>query len=296
MQKNYGLLGRLALLGTALIWGSSFFIFKSTLNSIGTLWLLTIRFGVSTILLFAVCWKKVVKMDRYSLRGSIYMGFSLAAAYILQTYGLMYTTAGKNAFITASYCMLVPFMVWLVYKKKPLPNNIIASVLCLAGIGFVSLDNGFGGVNIGDMLTLSCSVFYALQIILIEHYVEHYDATALSTVQFGVAAVICFVLAFLFEPVPQSIPTDAVFSLAYLSIMSTAVCFLLQAWGLKYTPSATATVLMSLEAVFGVIFAAVFGGESVSTGALFGFALIFVSELLNELGANLFKPKQRRVA
>lgn len=295
MQKNYGFLGRLALLAAALIWGSSFFIFKSTLNSIGTLWLLTIRFSVSTILLLAICWRKVLKMDKRSLLGSVYMGLSLTAAYILQTYGLVYTTAGKNAFLTASYCMLVPFLVWIVYKKRPGINTLIASVLCLTGIGLVSLENGFGRVNIGDVLTLSCGVFYALQIILIEHYVEHWDALSLSTVQFGVAGVICFILAFFFEPLPQSLPMDACFSLAYLSIVSTALCYLLQAWGLRYTPSATATVLMSLEAVFGVIFAAIFGGEHVSANALLGFALILVSELLNELGAKLFKPKQKKL-
>lgn len=295
MQKNYGFLGRLALLGTALIWGSSFFIFKSTLNSIGTLWLLTIRFSASTILLFAVCWRNVLKMDKRSLLGAVYMGLSLTAAYILQTYGLVYTTASKNAFLTASYCMLVPFLVWIVYRKRPGINTLIASVLCLTGIGLVSLENGFGKVNIGDVLTLSCGVFYALQIILVEHYVEQYDALSLSTVQFGVAGVICFILAFLFEPLPQSIPMDACFSLAYLSVVSTALCYLLQAWGLRYTPSATATVLMSLEAVFGVIFAAMFGGEHITTNAMFGFALIFVSELLNELGAKFFEPKSKRL-
>lgn len=291
MFNNKGFWGRIALLGTAVVWGSSFFIFKNTLNSIGTLWLLTARFAIATVFLIAVCWRKVIKMSRRTLKGSVYMGLSMTAAYLFQTYGLVYTTAGKNAFLTASYCVMVPFLVWWVYKRRPGMHNVVASVLCVAGIGFVSLDNGFGGMNIGDMLTLVCGFFYALQIVLTEEYVKDSDALSLTTVQFAVTFVICFVLALLFEPMPTALPRETCISIAYLGVVSTGICWFLQAWGMKYTPSSTATVLMTLESVFGVIFAAIFADETVSSAAFLGFALILVSELLNELGAGFFKRK-----
>lgn len=293
MFNNKGLWGRLALLGTALIWGSSFFIFKNTLNSIGTLWLLTIRFGIATVFLGVVCWKKIIKMPRRCFVGAVYMGLCMTAAYLFQTYGLVYTTAGKNAFLTATYCVLVPFLVWWIYKRRPGAHNVLASVLCVAGIGFVSLDNGFGGMNIGDALTLVCGFFYALQIVMTEEYVKECDALSLTAVQFAVSFVLCLALAVPFEPLPSAMPREAYFSIAYLGVVSTAICWFLQAWGMKYTPSATATVLMTLESVFGVIFAAIFAHESVSSAAFIGFALILVSELLNELGAGLFKGKRQ---
>lgn len=291
MLKNKGLWGRTALLGTALIWGSSFIIFKNTLNSIGTLWLLTIRFVIATVFLLAVCWRKIIKMPRRCFVGSVYMGLCMTAAYLFQTYGLVYTTAGKNAFLTATYCMIVPFLAWWIYKRRPGVHNVAASILCIVGIGFVSLDNGFGGMNIGDVLTLICGFFYALQIVMTEEYVKECDALSLTAVQFAVSGLICLVLALLFEPFPASLPREAYFTIAYLGIVSTAICWFLQAWGMKYTPSSTATVLMTLESVFGVIFAAIFGNESVSSAALLGFFIILISELLNELGAGLFKRK-----
>lgn len=291
MIGNKVLWGRIALLGTALIWGSSFIIFKNTLNSIGTLWLLTIRFAIATVFLLAVCWRKIVKMPRRCFAGSVYMGLCMTAAYLFQTYGLVYTTAGKNAFLTATYCVLVPFLVWWIYKRRPGVHSVAASILCIVGIGFVSLDNGFGGMNIGDVLTIICGFFYALQIVMTEEYVKDCDALSLTAVQFAVAGLICLVLAALFEPFPTTLPREACFSIAYLGVVSTAICWFLQAWGMKYTPSSTATVLMTLESVFGVIFAAIFGHEAVSSAAFFGFFLILISELLNELGAGLFKRK-----
>lgn len=294
MLKNKGLWGRAALLGTALIWGSSFFIFKSTLNSIGALWLLTIRFAVATLVFIAVCWRKVIKMSRRSFMGAVYMGLCMTAAYLFQTYGLVYTTAGKNAFLTASYCMIVPFLLWWFYKKKPGANKFAASVLCLAGIGFVSLDHGFGGMNIGDGLTLICGFFYALQIVMTEEYVKDCDALPLSTVQFAVSGLVCLVLALLFEPAPEALPREAYFSIVYLGVVATAIAWFLQAWGMKYTPSSTATVLMTLESVFGVVFSAIFAHEELTAAALFGFVLIFAAELLNELGGDLFKRKTHK--
>ena len=168
MAENKALLGRLAILATALIWGTSFVILKTTLDTVGTLWVLAIRFTVSALLLGLFAGKKLRRMDKAVFKGSIQMGLCLAVAYIVQTYGLMYTTPGKNAFLTASYCVLVPFMAWGIYKRRPSAANVLAALLCITGIGFVSLGDLGGGVNIGDMLTLLCGIFYAFQIIIME--------------------------------------------------------------------------------------------------------------------------------
>ena len=292
MTKKYGVLGRLALFVTALIWGTSFVILKSTLNSVSTLWMLTIRFTISAIILLAFAARRLKKMDRRTLTGAVLMGCCLAAAYIVQTYGLVYTTAGKNAFLTATYCVLVPFLAWAVYKRKPGMNNVIAAVLCITGIGFVSLSSGFDRLNIGDVLTLLCGVFYAFQIIMMENYIDGGDSVSISAVEFSTAAVVCLAGALIFEPVPTNIPHDAYFAILYLSVMCTAVCFFLQAWGMQYTPSATAAVIMTLEAVFGALFSVIFAHEELTPRLTLGFSLIFVSVLMSEVGGMLFKRKK----
>ena len=84
--------------------------------------------------------------------------------YIFQTYGLTHTTPGKKRFLTAVYCVIVPFLVWLLYKQKPDKYNITAAFLCLLGIGLVSLKGDFS-IGIGDLLTLVGGVFFALQVV-----------------------------------------------------------------------------------------------------------------------------------
>ena len=286
-MKNRAFLGRLALLSTALIWGTSFVIMKNTLESVGPLWLLAIRFTGAALLLGLFGWRGIRAMSRRALVGSVLMGLCLALAYIVQTYGLMYTTPGKNAFLTNAYCVMVPFMAWGVYKRRPSVFHVLSALLCLTGIGFVSLSDLSGGVNIGDMLTLLCGVFYAGQIIVLEQYTGESDALSLTAVQFAVAALLCLALALLFEKPPSGLSASAWLSLAYLSVMCTALCFYLEAWGMLVTPGTVAALLMTLEAVFGVLTSILFYHEAMSARLVIGFVLIFAAIVVSEINPKL---------
>lgn len=289
MVKNFGFLGRLALFTAALIWGTSFVILKAALGSVGTLWTLSVRFTLAAFIMLIFAGKKLRRMDRRSIRGSVMMGACLAAAYIFQTYGLVYTSPGKNAFLTSTYCVQVPFLAWLIYKRKPTAFNITAAVLCVTGIGFVALNSGFDGINVGDALTLVCGIFYALQIIIMEQYIGGADSVSVSAVEFITSALICWVGAALFESVPRNVPVDAWMNILYLSVFCTGVCFFLQAWGMRYTPSSTAAMLLTLEAVFGALISVLFFGESLTAKLFTGFCLIFVAVLISEAGEELYK-------
>ena len=107
------------LFTAALIWGTSFFIMKNTLDVMPVFYLLAIRFTAGALLLAAVCGKKwkMFTLD-YLWRGAIIGGF-LFLAYTVQTFGLALTTPSKNAFLTAVYCVLVPFLTWAVVKVRP---------------------------------------------------------------------------------------------------------------------------------------------------------------------------------
>lgn len=283
-------LGRLALLATTLIWGSSFVILKSTLDAVTPLWVLAMRFFGASIVIFLAAVGKLKKINREYLRGGVIMGLMLAAGFIVQTYGLYYTTPGKNAFLTATYCILVPFLYWVIYKRKPDKYNIIAALLGLTGMGFVCLQNDLS-VNIGDVLTICCGLFYGLHIIVTAHYVEDRDPVLLTVIQFATAAVICFVFAQIFEPTPRNIPTNCWFAIAYLSIMCTGVCFFLQTFGQKYTPPSAAALIMMLESVFGTALSIALGKENLTAGVLCGFALIFIAIVISETKLEFIKKK-----
>lgn len=278
-RKNF--LGHLALWGTAFIWGTSFVILKEALDSIGTMWVLALRFIIAAALLLLAAGKRLKTLGRDGLRGGVLLGVCLAAAYIFQTYGLKYTTPGKNAFLTATYCVLVPFMVWAFFKRRPNTANIIAAFMCVFGIGLVSL-SGTSPFNIGDALTLVCGIFYALQIILTERFIGDCDALTLTGVEFGTAAVICLAGALIFESAPVGLSLELWGSIAYMGVMCTALCFFLQTWGMRYTPSSTAAVIMTFESVFAIIISVIFYDEPVTVRLICGFTLIIASVIISE--------------
>lgn len=285
---NKGLLGRLALLVTTLIWGSSFVIQKSALDSIPTLWILAVRFCGAAVILLAACGKKLRKLDREYIRGGVVMGVCVSAAYAVQTFGLVYTTPGKNAFLTATYCVMVPFLAWGINKKKPDAYNIAAAFLCIIGIGFVSLGKDLS-VNVGDLLTICCGLFYGLHIIATDKYVEGRDPLILTALQFAVGGVIFLASALLTEPFPTSAPSGAWFEITYLCVMCSAVCFLLQTVGQKYTPPSAAAVIMTLESVFGTMISIIFYHERLTSAIAAGFVIIFVSIIISETKLSFIK-------
>lgn len=290
MDKRKDLQGRLALLVTTLIWGSSFVILKSTLDTITPLWLLSIRFCGAAIVMLALCYKKIKLIDRHHIKGGVLMGIFLSAAYTVQTYGLVYTTPGKNAFLTASYCIIVPFLYWLIAGKKPDKFNISAAIVCIVGMGFVCLNNDLT-VNIGDLLTIFCGLFYAFHIITTAKSVEGRDPLLLTVIQFITAGIVCLVFAALFEPAPKSVPASSVWSIAYLVIMCTGVCYILQTFGQKYTPPAAASVLLSLESVFGTVISIAIGQENLTVSIVLGFILIFSAVLISETKLEFLRKK-----
>lgn len=290
MKDNKALIGRSALIATTLIWGTSFVVFKSALNDITPLWVLAIRFGGAALIMLLAAIPKLKELDINYIKGGAIMGLCLAAAYTLQTYGLVYTTPGKNAFLTATYCILVPFLCWLLFKKKPDRYNVSAAVICLVGMGFVCLNDDLS-VNLGDMLTVSCGLFFGLHIIATSHYVECRNVLLLTMLQFAVAGALCLVFAMLFEPRPANIPGSSWVSIAYLTVVCTGVCFFLQTVGQKYTPPSAVAVIMTLESVFGTALSIIMGQENITVKIAFGFCLIFVAIFISETKLEFLRKK-----
>ena len=273
--------GRLALLAAALIWGSSFVIMKNTVDDVPVFLLLAIRFSIAFVVLGAVFFRRLHGLDRRFILGGMLCGAMLITAYSLQTFGLVGTTPGKNAFLTAVYCVLVPFLAWIFFRKRPTMWNWLAAVLCVAGIGLVSLN---GGLTIapGDALSLLSGVCYALHIIALSRLGEKGDVFALSIIQFGTTALLAWLLHLLTVPADVHLPLRIWPQLGYLSVLCTCVAITLQALGQRLTPPSQSAILLSLESVFGVLFSLLLGAETLSFQLFSGFTLIFLSVIVSE--------------
>ena len=276
---------RLLIIAATIIWGSSFVIVKDVTNSMPPAWILAVRFTVAAIIM-AVAFLKYRKLyfERSHVGFGLLFGLAMFLAYYTQTIGITDTTPGKNAFLTGTYCVIVPFLAWALVRRRPNRYNIVAAVLCIVGIGFISLDGSLT-MRFGDAMTLVCAVFYALHIILVSQFAQGRNIYVLTMWQFvGVAACSLFVGG-LFESMPDwaALPMDCWISLAYLAIACTTVALLFQNIGQAHLPPASAALLLSLEAVFGVAFSVALGAETLTLRIVLGFALVFAAIVISEV-------------
>ena len=276
---------RLLIIAATIIWGSSFVIVKDVTNSMPPAWILVVRFTAAAIIM-AVAFLKYRELyfERSHVGFGLLFGLAMFLAYYTQTIGITDTTPGKNAFLTGTYCVIVPFLAWVLVRRRPNRYNIVAAVLCIVGIGFISLDGSLT-MRFGDAMTLVCAVFYALHIILVSQFAQGRNIYVLTMWQFVGVAVCSLIVGGLFEPMPNwaAVPMDCWVSLAYLAVACTTVALLFQNIGQAHLPPASAALLLSLEAVFGVVFSVALGAETLTLRIVFGFALVFAAIIISEV-------------
>lgn len=291
---NENLLKKLAkpmIVLATLIWGSTFFIMKDTLDDISLMFLLAFRFTVAAALLAVVFHRRWRLVTRGCWARGAVLGVLLFGAYAVQNYGLMDTTPGKNAFFTAVYCVIVPFLHWAADRQRPDRFHIIAAFLCIAGIGLVSWDGGFS-LTRGDLLTLCSGFLYACHIAAVSKFSQKDDVFLLTVIQFGATALCCWAGALLTHGIPAgALPARAWWVLVYLALAATSLALLFQNIGQKYTSPSSAAVLLSLEAPFGVAFSVAFGAEAPTPFMYAGFFLIFIAILCSETKFSFLRKK-----
>lgn len=284
------LLAGAGLLSAAAIWGFAFVVVKNSLDVIPPAYMLAIRFTIAALVLAAICWKRLRNLRGRTLWAGAVIGFWLFASYLLQTIGCQYTTAGKNAFLTSAYVILVPFLYWVFAGQKPDIYCMAAAVLAISGIGLLSLQGDLT-VNIGDALTLVCAMGFALHMIYINKYTEYWDPVVLTVLQLAFAAAFSWIVSPILDGgfPTEAFRVDMVISMAYLGLFSTMIAFLLQNVCQKYTSPDVASLLLSMEAVFGAFFSILLLGETMSSRMAIGCVMLFAAVVLSETKLSFLK-------
>lgn len=283
-EKRTRMLAIVGFLFVTIIWGSSFVVTKTSMDVISLTYLLAYRFSIAAVGLVLIFWKQVKTMTWFDIRLGSMLGILLFISYYFQTYGLKYTTASKNAFITTLYVIIVPFLYWMFNKIKPRRNNMIAAVIAVIGLALISL-KGDLTVNYGDFLTLICSFFYGLHMVLLGKYTARCNPIKLTVLQMAVAGICSWIVAMTFEgPFNPGVFADPgiLISILYLGVIASMFCFFLQTVGQTYLSPNTTSILLSFESVFGLLFSVIFLKELVTGRMLFGCVLMLAAAILSE--------------
>lgn len=293
-------LARILLFTCAALWGGSYIVAKVAIRVIPPLWLMGVRMMCACLLLMLLFRRRITPhLTRKVIWPALAVGLTYYGNMSLQTIALKSIEPGRSAFLTASYCVITPFAIWGLFHKKPRLVNIIAAVICLLGVGFVSLKPGTTGLalSVGDWMTLGCALLYAFNLALMGYFTRIFSPLSMTFLQFAVAGICFLTSAVVFEPAPSTawLQTPVMLSFLYLIFFATFAAQIMQNVGLAHIQASSASIIMCTESLFSVAFSAMFMGERITVTSLIGFALIFVAILMSvvDFSRLLPKPKSR---
>ncbi len=290
--------GNLLLFLAAMIWGVAFVAQKSGGAGLGALTIIGLRSLIGAAGLMAVIplldkWgitqKSASPAQRKALlKGGILCGLALFAATNLQQFGLADTSEGKAAFITALYIVLVPIL-GLVLCRRATVFNWLGVVIAAVGL-YLLCAMGESGFGLSDVLLLLCALVFSVQIMLVDHFSPRVDCVRLSCVQFLTVGLLNLPLMFLFETPTLAGVQAHLGELLYLGLLSSGVAYTLQIVAQKDTSPVAASLIMSLESVFGALAGWLIAGHALGGYEILGCVLMFAAIVLAQLPA----PKRRK--
>ena len=281
--RNKELTANLILLIVAIIWGWGFVAGKQALTTLSPWAVLMYRFTMAAVLCGVFFCKRIAKTPKSTAARGCLIGTMQTCALAVQLIGLQYTTPAKQSFLCTAYVALVPFLSWIVLRKRPQAKAFGAGIIALAGLGLISLKSGEGfTIGFGDAMSLGFAVIFGLQIVLTGMFVrDDADGIQLSFFQF-VAAAVMSGLVCLFTGAELAIFTaESLTGILFLGVLNTFVALIGQNLGQKYAADTTASLILSLESVFGCIFSVLYYGESVGWRMAAGGVLCFAAILIN---------------
>ncbi|MBR7131318.1 MAG: DMT family transporter [Lentisphaeria bacterium] len=288
--------GSVAMITATILWGVAFSAQSCGMKFVDPMLFTSLRslVGVAALLVVIMIfdlikdkhlsiWGKAVSAaeKKALLTGGLWCGVIISAASITQQYSLKYISAGKTGFLTALYIIIVPVM-GIFLKRKTTPVLWLAVIIAMTGTYL--LCGGIESIGKGEIFAIICSVIYSMHILVIDRYAAQCDCVRLSCIQFITAT---FLAAAASRISGEAWVTDDIAGAMpfwiFCGVGSSAIAFTLQMVAQKYLHPVTATLLMSLESVFGVLGGAIFLHERLSLQEITGCAIIFAAIILAQL-------------
>lgn len=290
-QRN--LIAIFLLILTTVLWGTSFILTKNITQEAPIFFYIGLRFAIALIGFIPFIFH-LGKINKRIVLLSLGTGMIYFFGFTIQTIGLQTTTAGKAGFITGLSAVVVPFIAWIGFKK-PLNKRIWAPVaLSVIGMAFLLLE-GEAGINIGDLIVLISTFFWAFYIIFNDKFVKLVDIYAYSFFQVLIISVSGFISSLIlresYDLLSYSLPFWIVMMYMGIAVMTLTILF--QNWSQQYQGPTKTAIIFTLEPVFAALFGFLLGNEILSIFAWVGCGLIFTAILITVLIKNNNIEKNR---
>ena len=277
------------LLFVAFSWGISYFLLTVCFKELGTFTLNAFRFCGAFLVAAIIFFPKLKGISKETIKYSVIIGTVLFFVYMCTTFGTKYTTVSNAGFLCGMTVAFTPIFNLILFKKKPDKKVLVAIFLCIIGIALLTLKDDFT-INLanlkGDLLCITCSIFYAIHLIFTEQGVsnEKVDPLKLGILQLGVTGIWNLALAFIIEEPAFPKTMEVWNAILFLTIICTGMAFIIQTIAQKDTTASHVGVIFTLEPVFNTIFAIFLIDEILTFKSYVGGALMFFAIICMETG------------
>jgi drug/metabolite transporter (DMT)-like permease len=278
------LFAELALVAAALIWGFNFILVKLAVGQMSPVYYVALRFLVGSVFLLPFSWKQMRALDRRGWLIGLGVGVLLFGGFALQTIGLTSTSPGVSGFLTGLYVIIVPIFIGLFTGRWPSFMVGVGVVVVVAGFAILSL-YGHLAFGWGEIWTLLATIFWALHLLGVAYGSRRLGSLAFVQLQLSICAVLSLIAALVFERPPLWPGWEPTGAIMWTGIMGSLVAYVLMVVGQKHTPPTLAGVIMSLEAVFALIFSIIAKYDVLTLRTLLGFVVVFAGTTVARIGS-----------
>jgi drug/metabolite transporter (DMT)-like permease len=272
-----------ALFGVTVLWGLSFVVVKWALADSGFLALTALRMGLGLAVLVIAGRAAIHRASALEWKAGLLGGVVLTGGYLLQTAGLQTSSAAAGGFLTAFYVALTPVFEGLAFRRAPSLRNVLVLLLAAAGIVTMVAEEElrFAG---GEALIAASAVMWAAQIVIVGRVAKRVSARRLAAIQVGTVALLSTAAFALSDEAAPRLTPQLMACVAYVGVVTCALCFLVQAWGQRSVSPTRAATLYAGEPVFAALFGVTLLGERFDATDWIGSALVMTAVVLTLRG------------
>lgn len=276
--------GDLPVLAVAVVWGGSYLAAKGITTAHTVIAVLVLRFALVLPVLVVAGRARLRALTPAQLRGAGLLGLVLGVIFLLETYGVVHTSATNAGLIISLTMILTPLAEAAVRRTAPSVSFLGAAAASVLGVVMLTQGAGFSAPGLGDLLILGAAFARTLHVLLMARVeaVQDADSLSLTTVQLGGAVLVFAVLAAL--PGTGATPWAAAADfgpaqwagLAFLSVFCTLFAFFVQMWAVRRTSPSRVSLLLGTEPLWAAVAGIALGGEHLGPIGYAGAVLVLV--------------------
>ena len=287
------------MLGVITIWGVNFTAVKFALKDFTPLDFNALRFGFATLIMLTLVWRRnggnlndLLYIPFRDLARIVLLGLCGHTAYqIAFINGLARTTASNSSMLMATSPIFVAIYGSLFGVERTNRTTWAGILLSFAGIAALigGGSHGFSlqnGATIGDLLVLIAAALWAAYTVMSKPLLVRYSplkVTAYSMLA-GTPPLILASLPDLLRQDWGSIQPFAWGGLAYSTILSVVVSYIIWSTSVQRVGNARTAIYSNLTPVVGIIVSAVVLGDKLTIWQMMGAAIVLAGLLLTRRG------------